>query len=317
MHISVKRTVAALLAVILIACSFASCKSDSDEEEITRGVNAIAAPETTAGTTAAETTATDTSEGTTAAETTKKAPFADYTTSGGGNNNTPTANNSKVNQAAQQSGIDVGLAASLINALGYNYDAKEGVFYTELDSWQRSGNYIKHYDQVAALGNMTYLTTKVDFDYKSEVDSQSLNWRLQFWKGQYGPFGGAEIGVYYKTPGQTDELYYCADDNHLMYMSYDLYLTREDYNNGKKFFTRGWQKHWWLTGFKAGVVNPDEMVMSARIRTFDSTMRDAMEQGLIAAGFTKGNATTQMDTYRKSGFDFYILWYHTGATNYQ
>lgn len=310
MHISVKRTIAALLAVFLIVCSFSSCKSDSNEEEITRGVNTIAAPETTAGTTAEAITAADTTEGTTAAETTKKAPFADYTNAGG-NNTTPTTNNSKVNQAAQQSGIDFALVASLINAMGFNYDAKEGVFYTEVDSWQRSANYIKHYDQLAPLGNMTYLTTKVDFDY------QNLNWRLQFWKGQYGPFGGAEIGVYYKTPGQTDELYYCADDDHLMYMSYDLYLTRDDYNSGKKFFTRGWQKHWWLTGFKPGTVTPKEMVMSARIRTFDSTMRDAMEQGLIAAGFTKGNATTQMDTYRKSGFDFYILWYQAGATNYQ
>ena len=57
--------------------------------------------------------------------------------------------------------------------------------------------------------------------------------------------------------------------------------------------------------------------MSARIRTYDSTMRDAMEQGLQAAGFKKGNATTQMDTYKKSGFDFYILWHSAGATNYK
>ena len=309
MQISVKRTLAAVLAVLLIVCSFASCKKGDGEEEITRGANAIVAPETTAGTTAE--TETGASEATAAAETTtNKAPFSDYTTSAGSNAGA-TQSSPQVNQAAQQSGIDVALAASLINALGYNYDSKEGVFYTELDSWQRSGNYIKHYDQVAAFGNMTYITTKTDFDY------DNLNWRLQFWKGQYGPFGGAEIGVYYKIPGQTDELYYCADDDHLMYMSYDLYLSPNDYNSGKKFFSRGWQKHWWLTGFKAGKVNPKEMVMSARIRTFDSTMRDAMEQGLINAGFTKGNATTQMDTYRKSGFDFYILWYHVGATNYQ
>lgn len=310
MHSTVKRTVSLFLAVLLIVFSFASCKNDGDEEEITRGVNAIAAPETTASTTTAEDTTDDTTAE--ASETTvKQAPFPSNATAANNNNASSGQNDAQVNQAAQQSGIDVALAASLINALGYNYDAKEGVFYTELDSWQRSGNYIKHYDQVAALGNMTYLTTKVDFNY------DNLDWRIQFWKGQYGPFGGAEIGVYYKIPGQTDELYYCADDDHLLYMSYTLYLSPADYQSGTKFFTRGWQKHWWLTGFKAGKVDPESLVMSARIRTYDSTMRDAMEQGLLAAGFKKGDATTQMDTYKKSGFDFYILWHSAGATNYK
>ncbi|MGN0570704.1 MAG: DUF4474 domain-containing protein [Candidatus Fimenecus sp.] len=309
MNTAVKRTLSLVLAVFLIVCSFASCKKNDGDEEITRSANGIAAPETTAQTTAATE---DTTAETTTAEaetTTKKASTASSATSG--NNTTTMQNSDKVNQAAQQSGVDVALAASLINALGYNYDSKEGVFYTELDSWQRSGNYIKHYDMIAPLGNMTYLTTKVDFNY------DNLAWRIQFWKGQYGPFGGAEIGVYYKIPGQTDELYYCADDDHLLYMSYTLYLSPADYQSGKKFFTRGWQKHWWLTGFKAAQVDPEALVMSARIRTYDSTMRDAMEQGLIAAGFTKGNATTQMDTYKKSGFDFYILWHSAGATNYK
>ncbi|MGN0520025.1 MAG: DUF4474 domain-containing protein [Candidatus Fimenecus sp.] len=308
MNSAVKRTVCLVLAVLLMVCSFASCKKDGGEEEITRSANGIAAPETTAEVTTAASEET-TAETTAAAETTTKK--ASSSAQSNSNTTTTMQNSDKVNQAAQQSGVDVALAASLINALGYNYDANEGVFYTELDSWQRSGNYIKHYDMLAALGNMTYLTTKVDFNY------DNLAWRIQFWKGQYGPFGGAEIGVYYKIPGQTDELYYCADDDHLLYMSYTLYLSPADYQSGKKFFTRGWQKHWWLTGFKAAKVDPESLVMSARIRTYDSTMRDAMEQGLIAAGFTKGNATTQMDTYKKSGFDFYILWHSAGATNYK
>lgn len=63
-------------------------------------------------------------------------------------------------------------------------------------------------------------------------------------------------------------------------------------------------------------MTPTDMVMSARIRTFDSTMRDAMETGLVNAGFRKGDARSRMDTYRKSGFDFYILWHSAGETNY-
>ena len=174
MNSSVKRTLCIVLAVLMMACSFASCKKGGDEEEITRSANGIAAPETTAEeTTVPEETTADT---TAAAETTTKKASTTQNTA-----TTTMQNSDKVNQAAQQSGVNVALAASLINALGYNYDASEGVFYTELDSWQRSGNYIKHYDQVAVLGNMSYLTTKVDFNY------DNLAWRIQFWKGQYGP----------------------------------------------------------------------------------------------------------------------------------
>lgn len=301
MNLTVKRAIAAMLATLLIVCSFASCKKDDAGEEITRGTDAIAAPETTAATAAptSDTTATTVAPAMSNTTTTTKKNTQGGSSTGG-----------NVNQIANQTGLATSFIGPLINALGYNYDAKEGVFYTELDSWQRSGNYIKHYDAVAPLGNMTFLTTKVDFDYAGK------NWRLQFWKGQYGPFGGAEIGVYYKTPGQTDELYFCADDDHLMYMTYDCYLTEQDYRSGNKFFTRGWQKHWWLTGFKVANVTPTDMVMSARIRTFDSTMRDAMETGLVNAGFRKGDARSQMDTYRKSGFDFYILWHSAGETNY-
>ncbi len=301
MNLTVKRAIAAMLATLLIVCSFASCKKDDAGEEITRGTDAIAAPETTA-TTAAPTSDTDAT--TVAPATSNTTTTTKKNTQGG------SSTGDNVNQIANQTGLATSFIGPLINALGYNYDAKEGVFYTELDSWQRSGNYIKHYDAVAPLGNMTFLTTKVDFDYAGK------NWRLQFWKGQYGPFGGAEIGVYYKTPGQTDELYFCADDDHLMYMTYDCYLTEQDYRSGNKFFTRGWQKHWWLTGFKVANVTPTDMVMSARIRTFDSTMRDAMETGLVNAGFRKGDARSRMDTYRKSGFDFYILWHSAGETNY-
>ena len=291
MNLTVKRAIAAMLATLLIVFSFASCKKDDAGEEITRGADAIAAPETTA-TTAAPTS--DTTATTAAPATSNTTAATKKSNQGGG---TGSAGGS-VDQISNQTGLATSFIGPLINALGYNYDAKEGVFYTELDSWQRSGNYIKHYDAVAPLGNMTFLTTKVDFDYKGK------NWRLQFWKG------------YYKPPGQTDELYFCADDDHLMYMTYDCYLTEQDYRSGNKFFTRGWQKHWWLTGFKVANVIPTDMVMSARIRTFDSTMRDAMETGLVNAGFRKGDARSQMDTYRKSGFDFYILWHSAGETNY-
>lgn len=306
MNSTIKRVIAAMLAIVMVTLVFASCQKQEDDNEITRSANVIASPDVSTEPTTEPTSAEDPASSEAASDTSA----APQNNSSNTQNNTQTQSNSQANSIASSSGLDAAFVASLINAFGYNYDAKEGVFYTELDSWQRSGNFISQYDTLAAFGNMTYLTTKVDFNY------DGLGWRLQFWKGQYGPFGGAEIGVYTKIPGQTDDLYFCADDDHLMYMTFTLYLTATDYYAGNKYFTRGWQKHWWLTGFKTGTVTPTDLVMSARIRTYDSTMAAAMEKGLQSAGFKKGDASKQMDTYRRSGFDYYILWRSVGNVNY-
>lgn len=310
MNSTVKRAIAAILAIVMMTCLFASCKKDGEDEEITRGANGIVSPVVSSQdpTQADPTESESSTEPTTAVPTTAKRPSS---STGSSQSTVPTtAPAQSVGNAAQSSGLDTAFVGQLINAAGYSYDAKEGVFYTEIDSWQREANFIKHYDTLAVFGNMTYLTTKVDFDYAGR------NWRFQFWKGQYGVLGGAEIGIYYKNPGETEELYFCADDDNLMLMEFTLYLTPADYQSGHKYFTRGWQKHWWLTGFKPGVVTPTDLVMSARMRAFDSTMAAAMEKGFQNAGFKKGDAKTEMDTYRRSGFDYYFLWHSAGATNY-
>ncbi len=308
MRTNATRIFALALALILVVCTFAACGGDTAEEEITRSPDAIATPATTApaGTTAASTTTAPTTTAAAAPTTTRRASGS----SGSGNSSGSSSSSGNLSDIAQDSGASLGTVASLINAFGYNYDADEGVFYTEIDSWQREANFIEHYDALAPLGNMRYQTARVDFT------SGGYDWRIQLWKGQYGPFGGAEIGVYNKVPGTTDQLYYCVDDEHMLYMSYTLYESVNDYRNGTKFFTRPWQQHWWLTGFKLATVNPAELLMSARIRVFDGTMANAMEKGLQAAGFKKGDPVRQVDTYRRSGFDFYILWYHAGSLNY-
>lgn len=82
--------------------------------------------------------------------------------------------------------------------MGFGYDAEQGIFYSLMDSWQRDANFISQYDKYAAIfGNMRYLTTTVDFYY------DGLDWRIQLWKGQYGPFGGGEVGVTQRTPRPT------------------------------------------------------------------------------------------------------------------
>lgn len=303
MNKTFKKMICAAMALCLVATAFSACgKKEGDEEEtITRSPNAIitpSAPETT--TAPAETTTAPT----TAAPTTK-APAKPQ----------PAAPSVQIPQGGGANSAD--FIASMVQAFGFDYDAKEDVFYTSIDSWQRSGNYIGHYDAIAKFGNMRYKSVKADFS-APDKQGRTLDWRFQFWKGQYGPFGGAEIGVYYKIPGETEELYYCADDDHLMGMEYTIYRNADDYYASRRFFTRSFQEHWWLTGFKAKKekVNPDEMVMQARIRTYNGTMADAMTQGLLNAGFVSGDALTQMDSFYRSGNDIYILWHYAGFLNY-
>lgn len=144
---------------------------------------------------------------------------------------------------------------------GYKYSTKDKIFYTAEDSWQRNFGFTEVYDKAAALGLMTYNTMRVHFDYGGE------EWMLQFWKGQYGyAFVGAEIGVYTRPMGSDNGTYYdCADDEHKMYMTMDVY--RQNPNNKNKYdklFTRSRCRTWWCTGFIPGTLGfaqynvPDE-----------------------------------------------------------
>ena len=131
--------------------------------------------------------------------------------------------------------------------------------------------------------------------------------------------GGGEVGVYTKDPETNDKLYNCADNDHLLNMYYDLYMTPNTYAVKDRFFYRdAWTGggHWWLTGFKMGSVNPNEMVRSLKIRMRSRKMANAFEDGLQTAGFYRGNATSNYDSYYRNDTEFYILWYHTGNRNY-
>lgn len=308
----VLRIIALILAITLLACGLSSCGGKTNEEEITRGTEQIEKP-SEEETTQEETTTAENGE--TSTDVLSGLAGLKVTTTAASSDNVTFANqaeNEAINNAASSSGVSAAGLAAFVMAMGFDYDATQGIFYTNLDNWQRQANYVGHYDTFAQFGNMRYRTAKMDFG-----TYDGLDWRIQIWKGQYGAFGGSEIGIYTKNPDTNEMLYNCADNDHLIYMESALYLTPADYTNGNVYFTREWQAHWWLTGFKAGVVDPSTLVMKMRIRMRSSEMSKMFEQALIATGFTKGDATTQYDTYRRQLNDFYILWYQVGEMNYQ
>ncbi len=208
----------------------------------------------------------------------------------------------------------------VLGLAGYEYDAAQNIYYTSLNPWQRYFGFTDLYDQAAPLTNMWYLTLKIDFQYKD------LLWRLQWWKGQYGVLEGAELGVYTKDAyNATVPFYKCAADEHLLRMHFDYYHSLSDYKNSVRLFVREEQEHWWLTGFKFGVVNPRNNVVRATLYAVDDTMADGIEAGLQNVQGANGTwngfkpyqeGMTETDFYIRNGNRFSVVWYRAGYLNY-
>lgn len=301
------------MALSLAVCTLASC-GKKDDEEITRGSETIASPTTTTEeyhgepTTDPNATTNKAGESTTAAGTTKQVTLADKKAEQAIQN---------ISQSdLQSSGTTAGNIAAFIQEMGYDYDPKQGIFYTSLDNWQRQGNYISHYDTAAKYFNMRYRTAVIDFGPVSLGPGDNLNWRMQIWKGQYGIFGGCEVGFYTNNPEKNKMVYNAVNNDHMIQMSLELYLNRSDYEAGKKYLYREWQTHWWLTGFKFGIVDPSQLILKFSVKMKTRTMADDFQHGLETAGFVKGDAEKQYDTYQRQGLHFYILWDKVGDMNY-
>jgi hypothetical protein len=176
-----------------------------------------------------------------------------------------------------------------------------------MDPLQRNFGYAYGYDAAALLMNAIIDCEPIFFDYNGKT------WMIELWKGQYGLETGCEIGVYNRTigsmsfvygildatvgkrpgdPNPSHNLFFdCASDSELLLMSSTLY------RNGLKVFSRGPEKHWWLTGFKWGLLSePEDLTMDVSIECLDSVMKTALVNSLIAMGYqnvqTNGNTVS-------------------------
>ena len=208
----------------------------------------------------------------------------------------------------------------VLKLAGYEYDEGQDIYYTHLNPWQRYFGFTDMYDQAAPFTNMWYLTLKIDFKY------EDLLWRLQWWKGQYGVLEGAELGVYTKDPDDNSPFVKCGiQDGKLLRMTMDYYHSWEEYKKGNRLFTRAEQEHWWLTGFKFGVVSPKSCVVRATLYAKDDTMADGIEAGLKNVTDNKGSwngfvpykaGSTVKDFYIRNGNRFSVVWHEAGYLNY-
>lgn len=184
-------------------------------------------------------------------------------------------------------------AGKILEIAGFEYDAEQCVYYSQMNPLQRKFGFNFVYDMAAPLAMMYYDTKRIEFEYGGK------EWMIQLWKGQYGATAGAEIGLYSRDPEKVMQ-YDCADDEELITMQFDFY------NMGEYVFSRGPEKHWWLTGFKVFHIGiPSFITMDMMLDFEDNFMANAFERSL-----KKVAAESFMDpiTYERKGSAFYIEW---------
>ena len=188
---------------------------------------------------------------------------------------------------------DASTANKILVACGFEYDAKQGIYYSHLNPLQRQFGFNFIYDMAAPMAGMFYDTKRIEFIYDNR------EWMIQIWKGQYGITSGAEIGLYNRPLDRVMQ-YDCADDEDLIEMQFDFY------NQNQFVFSRGPEKHWWLTGFKifnSGV--PILIDLDMTLKFTNITMARAFYNSL-----KKVAATSIIDpmTYNIKGSTVSIYW---------
>ena len=171
---------------------------------------------------------------------------------------------------------DPNTAGKILEIAGFEYDEKQGIYYSQMNPLQRKFGFNLVYDMAAPMAGMIYDTKRIEFNYDNR------EWMIQIWKGQYGITSGAEIGLYNRDPSRNFQ-YDCADDEDLIEMQFDFY------NQNEFVFSRGPEKHWWLTGFKVFHVGVPLLIdLDMTLKFTDKQMAQSFAKSL------KGIAATSL-----------------------
>ena len=172
----------------------------------------------------------------------------------------------------------------VVYAAGFTYLPNEDIICSTMNNAQRKGGYCKGYDEAAIAINSVIDCEPIYFCY------DGYEWMIELWKGQYGIETGGEIGVYYREQGKSlsiaektvmGKLYTCVPDERMLEMRFKLC------KEGELMFTRGWERHWWLTGFQWGILSePEQLTMTVGIRFPVQEMQQAFVcEGLKRMGY--------------------------------
>lgn len=161
-----------------------------------------------------------------------------------------------------------------LNPFGFAFDLNCDIVVSRNDAWQRNFGYMDFYDKKAPFFNMVFDAEPICFDYDGK------EYRIEFWKGQYGITTGAEVGVYIHDCNCPKDFYRAACDDERLDISFVL-------NKKCNLFCRC-DKSWWLTGFDVGNFSkPKELKMDICIRFPNSQMQLNFVNALIKNGYSE------------------------------
>ncbi|MDE5630376.1 MAG: DUF4474 domain-containing protein [Bacilli bacterium] len=160
---------------------------------------------------------------------------------------------------------------ALLEPFGFTFDVEQDIIISKKDCWQRDLGYTDLYDYKAPFFNMVMDSLPICFNYDNK------EYRIEFWKGQYGITTGAEIGVYVRDNSDLPGYYRAASDEECLDMSF--ILTKKC-----QLFSRC-DKSWWLTGFDLGLFSKTcDLIMSICVCFRDQEMLKCFVNSLVNAG---------------------------------
>lgn len=163
---------------------------------------------------------------------------------------------------------------AILEPFGFKFNLENDIVISKCDAWQRNMGYRDLYDAKAPFFHMVFDALPIHFRYHNK------DYRLEFWKGQYGITTGAEIGLYVKD--ENTSFYRAASDQEQLEMNFVLFKKC-------RLFSRC-DTCWWLTGFQVGLFSwPHDLKLSICIKFPDCEMRDAFLCSLIDSGYSRAN----------------------------
>lgn len=189
--------------------------------------------------------------------------------------------------ASQPSWTPSSALARAVDLAGFLYDPAQDIIYSRMDALQRPLGYAYAFDASALLIDSVIDCEPIFFE------AQGKRWMIELWKGQYGLETGCEVGVYNRP--LNPPAYYAVLDAAVGTRPYDpahsyFYQSASEADmldmsftlkrDGVPVFTRGPERHWWLTGFKWGLYStPEQLTVDVSI----SLPLADMHAGFVAA----------------------------------
>ncbi len=167
--------------------------------------------------------------------------------------------------------IDVAL-----EAIDFKYDFLNDTLVAKKNSWLQELGYTDWYDLNAPLFKIVIDSEPIFFEYDGK------EYRIEFWKGQYGITTGAEVGIYVRDEKNFKkwDFYNAVDEHEFLEVCFSLY-------KDCLLFSRE-ERTWWLTGFAIGEYSwPSELVMKVCVHFPNLCMRNAFIDGLLKSGYKR------------------------------